>query len=460
MKKNRKKLIFIFLILIIFAIILKQNIRKIVNNEEILKQIYGEPIGEDGTINNSYFGIEINGKNAKDTLDGINKALEYANKKNIENVKLEKGTYIIDSQTDPKEYHYQEKGITLKSNIKLDLNGSTIKHIANNRPSYSLISIIKVENVEISNGILEGDRKEHIFTSNRHQFGHGIDIAGSKNLNIHDLEIINMIGDGIYVSDISNSNKELEGTQNVKINNCNIYNCRRQGISIIIGDNIEIFQNEIHNISGSDPQTCIDLETGNKENAIRNIKIYNNKLYSAESKRAIVLSKNVYETSIWANEIEGQIRTYNAENEINIYNNMINNGGIIGVLSESNIEDEKYYVKKIHITNNVLKNAYISLGRLNDSIIEKNEIENGYISVENMNSAVFNNKIINSNDTEMEYAISYINNTNALKKYNIFSINNNIIGKFKELQKNGENLEITDNYNQMQNYINKFNEKK
>ena len=31
---------------------------------------------------------------------------------------------------------------------------------------------------------------------------------------------------------------------------------------------------------------------------------------------------------------------------LNIYNNMINNGGIIGALSESNIEDEKYYVKK------------------------------------------------------------------------------------------------------------------
>lgn len=81
MRRNRKKLIFIFLVLIIFAIILKPNIRKIVSNEEILKQIYGEPIGEDGTINNSYFGIEINGKNAKDTLDGINKVLEYANKK-------------------------------------------------------------------------------------------------------------------------------------------------------------------------------------------------------------------------------------------------------------------------------------------------------------------------------------------------------------------------------------------
>ena len=177
------------------------------------------------------------------------------------------------------------------------------------------------------------------------------------------------------------------------------------------------------------PQACIDLETGNKENAIRNVKIYNNKLYSAESKRAIVLSKNVYETSIWANEIEGQIRTYNAENEINIYNNTINNGGIIGVLSESNIEDEKYYVKKIQITNNVLKNAYISLGRLNDSIIEKNEIENGYISVENMNSAVFNNKIINSQDRHEEnwgvirknggYKLSplYDNGCNLLKEF-------------------------------------------
>lgn len=57
--------------------------------------MYGDPIAEDGTINNTYFGIEIDGNDAKKTLVGINKAIEYASKNNIENIKLEKGTYIL-----------------------------------------------------------------------------------------------------------------------------------------------------------------------------------------------------------------------------------------------------------------------------------------------------------------------------------------------------------------------------
>lgn len=68
---------------------------KIISNEKLLKKMYGDPIAEDGTINNTYFGIEIDGNDAKKTLVGINKAIEYASKNNIENIKLEKGTYIL-----------------------------------------------------------------------------------------------------------------------------------------------------------------------------------------------------------------------------------------------------------------------------------------------------------------------------------------------------------------------------
>ena len=202
-----------------------------------------------------------------------------------------------------------------------------------------------------------------------------------------------MIGDGIYITNFNNEKKEKGEAQNIKIFNCNIYNCRRQGITIINGENIEIYQNEIHNIEGTAPQSCIDLETGNKEYTIKNIKIYENKLYSAKSNNAIIASKNTYQLDIVNNQIEGKIRTYNAENEINILNNYIKNGGIVGVLSEENINIENYYVKKIKIEGNELDNSYINLGRLNNAKIFDNKIKNGYIEVANMNSAIFNNKL-------------------------------------------------------------------
>lgn len=179
--KHKKILVVILFILIVtigtFVIV---NSRKIINNEVVLKKMHGEPIKEDGTINNNYFGINSNGKNAKDTLIGINNAIKYASNNNIKNIKLEKGTYLIDSQKDNSDNHYQEKGITFKSNIELNLNGSIIKHIPNSRNSYALVSIINVENASIYNGTIEGDRENHTFTDTTHQFGHGIDIAGGK----------------------------------------------------------------------------------------------------------------------------------------------------------------------------------------------------------------------------------------------------------------------------------------
>ena len=47
--------------------------RKLLNNEYILRKLYGNPIGEDGTINNEYFGMSANFNYQKglETLEGI-----------------------------------------------------------------------------------------------------------------------------------------------------------------------------------------------------------------------------------------------------------------------------------------------------------------------------------------------------------------------------------------------------
>ena len=212
--------------IVILGVIFRGNILNIVENIKI--QRYGEPINiENGLINNKYFGIDNTGSeaNAIGNRNAINAAIEYANKNNINEITFEEGTYVIDSEKDTKNYHYHEKGIILKDNITIDLNGSTIKHITNDKPCYVVFSIIDCNNVEIKNGMLEGDKDEHIYTEvdKTHEYGMGIDISGGSSIKITNLDIKDMTGDGIFVG--------MQNTipEQVEISNCNIYILRKWG---------------------------------------------------------------------------------------------------------------------------------------------------------------------------------------------------------------------------------------
>ena len=152
-------------------------------------------------VNNSYFGINSNGENEKETTEGINNAIKYASKNNIKEIKLEKGTYLVGNiQTDK----IIARAIILESNISIDLNGSTILFVENGSPVYGVLSVMGKENVTIKNGILIGDKDKHIYDedlSPTHEHGNGVDIRGSKNVHVENLEVRNMTGDGIFVCD-------------------------------------------------------------------------------------------------------------------------------------------------------------------------------------------------------------------------------------------------------------------
>ena len=109
----------------------------------ILEQFYGEPFSEEGMINNNFFGIKSDGTKADTTTKGINKAIEYASKNNIEFIKFEKGIYLIDGQSYQVNMNETEtkKGVILQSNITIDLNNSTFKQIANDKVNYAIFSI-------------------------------------------------------------------------------------------------------------------------------------------------------------------------------------------------------------------------------------------------------------------------------------------------------------------------------
>ena len=180
-----KKKIFIFItfitIIIIVAILNIDNINSWRFEYRIRK--YGQPINiETGLINNEFFGISSNNSNSTKTREGINEAINYASENNIEYIKLEKGTYLIDSSL---LYQGYRRSILLKSNLTFDLNGSTIILEENSYSSYGVISIWNCENVVICNGTLIGDRELHNYIgSTTHEWGMGIDIRGSKNIKI------------------------------------------------------------------------------------------------------------------------------------------------------------------------------------------------------------------------------------------------------------------------------------
>lgn len=316
-KRFRKKIAFIIgIICLLILMIFMSNKRYMSNlNTFVAEKMQEEPILEDGEINNKYFGIYNDYRNPKETLQGINEAIEYASQNNIKYIKLKEGKYLIDGTNETN----LSEGIKINvSNITLDLNNSMIKYVDCNKPSYNLIRLLDVENVTIKNGILVGDKTNHEYDESTisHEFGCGVSINGSNNIEVINLKIYDMIGDGIY---IGKGDKE---SNNCKVMNNEIYDCRRLGIAVTGGIGIDIENNEIYNIDGVWPKIGIDLEAGDNE-IVDNIFIKCNKIYSAGSNYAIVISKNTRNVNIEENDLLGGIQGLDGKTSIKIARNNI-----------------------------------------------------------------------------------------------------------------------------------------
>ena len=440
----RKKFKIVFLILIsVFLLIIFEYIfmkTDLIENVINIEKLSEEPIDlSTGIINNDYFGISSNGKNATETTEGINSAIEYAYKNSINYIKLDKGEYLIDGTY--KKLVDEDAGISIKSNMTFDLNSSVIRQIANDSEHYVTISIYDAENVKIINGILIGDREEHEYIENSSsQWGMGISIRGGKNIEICNLEIREMIGDGIYITKLEDNQ-----SQNLKIYNCNINDCRRQGISVISADTIDIYDNEIFNISGTNPQAAVDLEGNSDADLITNVKIYNNKMYSFGADYAIQSYKNAERVDIYDNEIYGKIRVNDIKDEMNIYNNVILDSEITAYLTQNNIDSGKY-IKQLNIYNNSLVNSNIDIQRTQNVNIENNNIENGSISIQSSNAYIKNNSMKATEEKKYAYYFTVLNVDEGTKKFTIYCDFKEPEGSYNRIQliKDTPDLQIID----------------
>ncbi|MEI2271687.1 right-handed parallel beta-helix repeat-containing protein [Sphingobacterium sp. ML3W] len=140
---------------------------------------------------------------------------------------------------------------------------------------------LNVDSVKIFDLCFE--RKAEAWINDQDQFYHHINILGGSNIDIYAVKIFGALGDGICLGGNTNQTEELTKkifNSNVSIHDCFVdgrNNQNRNGISIVDGESIRIFNNTIQNFTRADMPGGIDIEPNDKPNyIIRNIFIENN----------------------------------------------------------------------------------------------------------------------------------------------------------------------------------------
>lgn len=160
-------------------------------------------------------------------------------------------------------------GLKLRSNsiIYFQQNSKLIIK-PNSRDSYKGLYIDGVENIKVYFASIEGDRQNHQSTEG--QWGMGIWINNSSNIELYAPYITNCWGDGIYIG-----NKNKQSSSNIIVQNAFLDNNRRNGISITSGSNITINNSIISNTNGQNPRSGIDIEPNTQNDLLQNIKLKN-----------------------------------------------------------------------------------------------------------------------------------------------------------------------------------------
>ena len=161
-------------------------------------------------------------------------------------------------------------GLKLKSNSKiLFQQNSKLKLKGNDKEFYTTLSFENVQNVQLYFANLEGERYHH--QNNKGEWGMGIYIVHSKDIYIYKPVITKFWGDGLYIGKIDGIT-----SSNIEVYGALIDENRRNGISVIAGNQIKISNSIISNTYGSSPEYGIDIEPNKPEDELTNIILEDN----------------------------------------------------------------------------------------------------------------------------------------------------------------------------------------
>jgi len=163
-----------------------------------------------------------------------------------------------------------KKGLVVKSNSVIYFSDkSKLVLMPNNLKEYQIIKLHDVKNVILYNIKIVGDRYNH--TGLAGEWGMGISILGSQNINIINPQVIECWGDGIYLG----KSKKSYNNINVSIKNAYLDDNRRNGMSIICAENLKVENILVSNTHGTSPMAGIDIEPDENKDVLQNIKFKN-----------------------------------------------------------------------------------------------------------------------------------------------------------------------------------------
>jgi hypothetical protein len=249
------------------------------------------------------------------------------------------GTYKIDTS----------KSIKMKSNMTLEIDEDTVlKAIPNALENYSLITIYYESNVTIRGGKLIGDRHEHL--GNKGEWGFGIDIRASRNIQVDSVTAEDFWGDGFYVGSLIPD--KMYQNENIRFIKCSAINNRRQGLSISDVNGALVENCIFIGTNGTAPEAGIDLEPDYSNLPVENVIVRNNSFKQNKGPGVLLVGYNgtVHNNMIYKNIIQG-----NGKSGVSLYsvsNNDVNTNDIY------NNKEYGISLDRVAVNNNVSLNNW------------------------------------------------------------------------------------------------------
>jgi hypothetical protein len=163
-----------------------------------------------------------------------------------------------------------DNGINIGSNKTITFpTGSQIRLKASSKGTYQILRLNRSSNVTLYNPVIIGDRSNHVGTSG--EWGMGIAMYGATNIKIYGANISNCWGDGIYVGQASSTYI----CKSIVIKDAVLKKNRRDGISIIGVDGLQLDNLYAGYTDGTSPMAGINIEPNNTACQVKNVVINN-----------------------------------------------------------------------------------------------------------------------------------------------------------------------------------------
>lgn len=315
------------------------------------------------------------------------------------------GTYLVSFDSQASVLHKSVIKLKDKKNITIDFHGSTIKVKPNGFDRYYVIYIQECENFIIKNGTLIGDKIQHdyVTTSGTHELGYGILIDRSLSAladsekcygKIENMDIGYFIGDSIVTRNGYSRGKII-------IDNCYLHNNRRQGISVLASDKINILNTTIEyigtydGIDGTSPQAGIDIEANSDTRNVNELYLNNVKIKHTTVRGLIKSAQTSVQSFIMKNSEISQIDY----EDVGYVEN-----SIIGLDNDSTLRPTCYSLLTFtNCTFQDVKGAFLKAKKLYNCIVngkdETIEVNNHIYTVEESSNCVIENMNIKHNNS-------------------------------------------------------------